>query len=334
MRRMGFYQGMLAGAALATCAGVLATGAQVAGKPASKPVPAASSQPKLGVNADLGTWRPFPDDCYWNVPVDHFPVDPRSDIYIKSIGADLSLRPDFGGVYEGHNVGIPYVVVPGSQPRVPVKIEYYGESDNDYYPIPPNPPIEGYPNPPADGDRHLLIVDRDHERLFELIGVRKQGDRWYALSGAIFDLNQHPNRPLGWTSADAAGLPILPALVRYDEVHTLKEVRHAMRFTAQVTQRAFVFPATHFASRNKDENLPPMGIRVRLKKSYDISKFPPECQVILRGLKKYGMILADNGRPWLFQGAPDPRWSVETLAEMKRVKGSDFEVVALGGLNQ
>lgn len=282
---------------------------------------------KLGTNSSLGTWRPFPADSYWNTPIDHIPVDENSKAYISSVGLDRNLHPDFGPQFEGRFIGIPYVVVSGNAPRVPVRFEYADESDHELYPIPPNPPIEGYPNVPKDGDRHLLMVDRDNWRLFELIAVSKQGNRWTALSGAVFDLKQHPNRPAGWTSADAAGLPIFPALVKWDEVHVQKEIRHALRFTVPKTQRGYAPPARHFASRNNDVSLPPMGLRVRLKASYDISGFTPEAQVILKALKKYGMILADNGAPWFIQGAPDPRWNSQALSDLKRVKGSDLEAI-------
>ncbi len=282
---------------------------------------------KLGTNASLGGWRPFPDDNYWNTPIDHIPVDDNSKAYISSIGYDKNLHPDFGPEYQGSFIGIPYIVVSGSTPRSPVMFQYADESDHELYPIPPNPPIEGYPNPHPEGDRHLLVLDRDNWRLFELMALRKQGKRWTALSGAVYDLNAHPNRPRGWTSADAAGLPIFPALVKWEEVHVQKEIRHALRFTAPQTQRAYAPPASHYASRNTDPTLPPMGIRVRLKSSYDIAGFSPECQVILKALKKYGMILADNGKPFFVQGAPDPRWKTDTLAELKRVKGADLEVV-------
>lgn len=282
---------------------------------------------KLGTNSSLGTWRPFPDDNYWNTPIDHLTVDDNSRVYLSSIGLDKHLHPDFGPQFEGRFIGIPFVVVNGTTPRHPVTFQYADESDHELYPIPANPPIEGYPDPPEMGDRHLLMIDRDNWRLFELIGVQKQGKRWAAISGAVFDLNTHPNRPNGWTSADAAGLPIFPALVKWEEVHIHKEIRHALRFTVPKTQRAYVPPASHYASPHKDPTLPPMGIRVRLKASYDISGFSPQCQVILKALKKYGMILADNGSPFFIQGSPDPRWESDKLAEIKRVKGADLEVV-------
>jgi hypothetical protein len=253
------------------------------------------------------------------VAIAHIPVDPNSDRYIAAIGLGSHLHPDFS---------IPYVVVPGSQPRFPVTFDYADESDQCLYPIPPNPPIEGGPS--SQGDRHVLILDRDNWQLYELFHVRQEGENWHAASGATFDLNSTALRPAGWTSADAAGLPILPGLARYDEIVEQREIRHALRFTAKRTQRAYVYPARHWASRSNDPNLPPMGLRVRLKASYDISRFPPSAQVILSALKKYGMILADNGSNWFISGAPDPRWNSEDLATIKRIKGSDLEVVRIG----
>lgn len=286
--------------------------------------------PGLGPNAPLGGRRIFPADNPWNTDISRAPVDPKSDTYIASIGADLSLHPDFGTVWNGAPNGIPYVVVPGSQPKVPVKFRYADESDRGPYPIPPDPPIEGGPN--GTGDRHVLIVDRDNWRLYELFSARHMADGWHASSGAIFNLNSNALRPDGWTSADAAGLPILPGLVRYDEVVGWGEIRHALRFTVARTRRAYVFPARHFASQSSDPSLPPMGMRVRLKADYDISGFPPEAQVILKALRRYGMFLADNGGNWFLSGAPDPRWNDEALATLKRVHGRDFEVVKMGPL--
>jgi hypothetical protein len=285
---------------------------------------------QLGVNASFGGRRLFPDDNVWNTPIDHLPVDSMSSQYIATIGADKGIHPDFGHMFEGREIGIPYIVIPGSHPRYPVKFDYADESDHELYPIPPNPPIEGGKNPPPGSDLHLLIVDRDNWRLYELFGARKQGNQWLAGSGAIYDLNSNALRPAGWTSADAAGLPILPALVKYEEVAVLKEIRHALRFTVRNTRRAYTFPARHFASRKQEPNLPPMGMRVRLRADYDISGFSPANRVILKAMKKYGMILADNGGDWFFTGVPDPRWNVAELADLKRVKGKDLEVVQMG----
>ena len=291
------------------------------------------SRPDLGPNASLRGYRPFPDDNPWNTPVDKLPVDANSRTFIKSIGADKPLHPDFGAPYEGAPLGIPYVVVAGTQPKVSLSFEYADESDPGPYPIPPDAPIEGGPKADADGDRHVLVLDRDNEKLYEIFSASPDGKAWRAGAGAVFDLKINQSRPAGWTSADAAGLPIFPGLVRYDEVMEQKEIRHALRFTVQKTQRAYVPPASHWASESKDSSLPPMGLRVRLKADYDISKFPEAAQVILRCLKTYGMILADNGGDWFISGAPDDRWDDEALGAIKRVKGSDLEVVKLGPLD-
>jgi hypothetical protein len=287
----------------------------------------AAQTPDLGVGASLRGKRVFPADNPWNKDISSEPVDPNSDALIASIGLDKPFHPDWGVRY-----GIPYVVVPGTQPKVPVTFRYADESDSGPYPVPPNPPIEGGSD--AKGDRHILMIDRDNWRLYELFSTYPEdgGKRWRAGSGAIFDLNSNKLRPAGWTSADAAGLPIFPGLVRYDEVFEQKAIRHALRFTCVRTRRAYVPPARHFASRSSDPNLPPMGMRVRLKANYDISKFSPAMQVILTALKKYGLILADNGGDWFVTGAPDPRWNDEELNTLKRVKGRDFEVVKMEGL--
>ena len=288
--------------------------------------------PDLGANANLRGYRPFPDDNPWNTPIDKLPVDAKSETFIKSIGAGKPLHPDFGTVYNGAPSGIPYVVVAGTQAKVPLSFEYADESDPGPYPIPLGAPIEG--GLQADGDRHVLVLDRDNEKLYEVFSAFPAGNVWRAGSGAIFDLKSNKSRPAGWTSADAAGLPIFPGLVRYDEVMEQKEIRHALRFTVRKSQRGYVAPATHWASKSKDPSLPPMGLRVRLKADYDISKFPEPAQVILRCLKTYGMILADNGSDWFISGAPDARWNDEALGTIKKVRGSDLEVVQMGPITQ
>jgi hypothetical protein len=282
----------------------------------------------IGVGADLGGRRIFPADDPWNRDISRLPVDPNSATLIRSIGADKPLHPDFGPVYQGVPNGIPYVVVSATQPRVPVRFEAADESDPGPYPIPPDASIEGVPA--ARGDRHILVIDRDAWKLYELFAARPEGRGWRAGSGAIFDLTTGTRRPAGWTSADAAGLPILPGLARYDEVVGRGALRHALRFTCVRTRRAYVAPATHFASRSNDPRLPPMGMRVRLKASFDTAKFPPQARVILDGLKRHGLLLADNGGDWFISGAPDPRWDDEQLAALKRVKGHDLEVVRMG----
>jgi hypothetical protein len=268
----------------------------------------------------------FPADNVWNTPIDHLPLDSHSSAYITAIGATKGLHPDFGTIWEGAPIGIPYNVVPGTQAKVSIEFDYADESDPGPYPIPPNPLIEGGPD--SDGDRHVLVLDEDNCILYETFYSWPQLDgSWQAGSGAIFDLNSNDLRPRGWTSADAAGLPILAGLIQYDEV-AAGEIRHAIRFTAPQTQKAYIWPARHYASTLTGTNYPPMGQRFRLKASFDISPFSPEVQVILRALKKYGMILADNGSSWFISGAPDSRWNDDMLVnELKLVKGSDFEAV-------
>ena len=293
--------------------------------------PAAEASP-LGPNVSLKGRRPFPDDNPWNRDISQESVDPNSDAIVESIGLTKSLHPDFGTVWQGAPSGIPYAVVDSKQSRVPVQFQYGDESDPGPYPIPANAPIEGGPN--AKGDRHVLVVERDTWNLYETFSSYPQdgGKSWKASSGAVFDLNSNKLRPAGWTSADAAGLPIFPGLVRYDEVLEMKAIRHALRFTVRRSRRAYVPPATHYASRLTDANLPPMGMRVRLKASVDISKFSPAARVILTALQRYGMIVADNGGDWFLSGAPDPGWNDEEIATLKRIKGRDFEVVKMNGL--
>lgn len=290
----------------------------------SQAAPNEKTKPDLGINASLHGWRPFPEDNAWNTPIDHLPVDENSAKYVASIGAEKSFHPDWGN---NPNWGIPYVVVSGTQAKVPVTFEYADESDKGPYPVPANPPLEG--GNESEGDRHILMIDRDNWKLYELFSARLKNGQWTAGSGAIFDLKSNKLRPAGWTSADAAGLPIFPGLVRADEVFEGKEINHALRFTCKKTRRSYVFPARHWASRSSDANLPPMGMRVRLKADYDISKFTPPMQVILRALKKYGMILADNGSDWFVSGTSSPQWNDDDLNTLKRLKGRDFEVVKM-----
>jgi hypothetical protein len=271
----------------------------------------------------------LPADNVWNVPVDTLPVDPNSANYINAIGSGTHVHADFGsGIWPdpgGFPIGIPYTTVLGSQPKVSVAFDYLDESDPGPYPIPPNPPIEGDPN---SGDRHILIVDQTNCVLYEMWDSRKIGGVWQAGSGAIFTLTQNaPLRPDTWTSADAAGLPILPGLARYDEVAS-GEINHALRFTAPETQKRHIWPARHDASSLTGAQYPPMGQRFRLKASFSIDgRFTHDTQVILRALKKYGLILADNGSAWYISGAPDPGWNNEVLHELDVVVGSDFEAI-------
>jgi len=267
----------------------------------------------------------------WNARVDTLPVDPNSDLYIDTIGADDPVHPDFGSgdwpPGSGAPIGIPYVAVPGGQSPVEIVFTEYGnESDPGPYPVATNAPIEGGPN--SDGDRHVLVVEQDGCILYELYHAYPQADgSWEAGSGAVFDLWSNALRPAGWTSADAAGLPILAGLVRYDEVAG-GEIRHALRFTAPQTRREYLWPARHYASDLTGPEYPPMGQRFRLRADFDLSGFSPEVQVILQAMKRYGLILADNGSSWYISGAPDERWDNDMLVgELGQVQGSDFEAV-------
>jgi hypothetical protein len=276
----------------------------------------------------------FPGSSHWNQRVDGLPVADNSSAMIAAIGAGDTLHPDFGsGRYEGAPIGIPFKTVSKRQKRVPVSFEYADESDRGRYPIPRNAPIEGGPG--SEGDRHVLLVDRDRCRLYELFAAYPQdgGSRWRAGSGAIWSLRSNRLRPAGDTSADAAGLPILPGLARHDEVKKGR-IDHALRFTVSRTRRAYVYPARHFASSLTDPDLPAMGQRLRLKRDFDISDFPRQARVVLRALKEYGMLTADNGSDWFISGAPSSGWDNDDLRALKRVPGSAFEVVDTSSLPQ
>jgi hypothetical protein len=274
----------------------------------------------------------LPSSNPWNTDISDYPVHPRSAEYIDSIGRGDHLHPDFGTVWNGAPIGIPFVSVPAGQPKVPVSFSYADESDPGPYPIPRNAPIEG--GAASSGDRHVIVLDRAACKLYELFDARPVdgGARWRAGSGAVFDLRSNRLRPDYWTSADAAGLPIFPGLVRYYEVVVLGEIDHALRFTVSRTQRGFIHPATHFASSATDRSLPPMGLRLRMKSSYSCSAYSREVRVICRALKKYGMFVADNGSDWYVSGAPDSRWNDEHLGDLKRIPGSAFEVVSTGAI--
>jgi hypothetical protein len=264
----------------------------------------------------------FPASSPWNQRVDTLPLDPRSAQMVGAISATDTVHPDFGaGRYEGHPIGIPFQTVARNARKTRVSFDYADESDKGPYPIPAHPRIEG------GGDRHMLLVQRGTCRLYELFAAETRGRRWHAGSGAIFSLRSTKLRPKGWTSADAAGLAILPGLARYDEV-ARGEIRHALRFTVQRTRRAFVFPARHFASDLTDPDLPAMGQRLRLKASTRIDDLPRQARIVATALKRYGMIVADNGSNWFVSGAPDPRWDNDDLHALGRLKGSDFEVVS------
>ena len=267
----------------------------------------------------------FPSDNVWNTAIDTLPVDANSNAYVTAIGAAESVHPDFGTVYNGAPNGIPFIAVGGSQAKVSVSFTYAGESDPGPYPIPPDAPIEG--GPQSGGDRHVLVLDCTAGELYELFAAYPNPDgSWAAGSGAVFDVRGHSLRPPTWTSADAAGLPILAGLVRYDQV-AAGEIAHALRFTAPQTRNTFIWPARHEASSLSGTQYPPMGQRFRLKAGVDTSRFGPNVQIILRALKKYGMFLADNGSSWFLSGAPDPRWNDDELHQLGLLHGSDFEAV-------
>jgi hypothetical protein len=294
------------------------------------PLPDRSLAPDLGIGASLNGARPFPANNAWNMDVSRFPVHSNSANLIASIGSTTGLHPDFGTFWEGAPIGIPYVVVAGSQPMVPITFTAWPQqSDPGPYPIPPNAPIEGGGTNP--GDRHVLTIDRDNWKLYELYSSFPQngGTSWNAASGAVWNFNSNKLRPATWTSADAAGLPIFPGLVRRDEVVQMQEIRHALRFTINVSRQSYVYPATHQAGSTTSVNAPPMGLRVRLKSSFNVNStnFTPNVRVILRAMQKYGMIVADNGSNWYVSGTHDPLWNDDELSAMSLVKGSDFEVV-------
>lgn len=274
----------------------------------------------------------FPADNIWNSPIDTLPVDPNSDAYLASIGLDTGLHPDFGsGLYDGQPFGIPFVRVPASQPLIEITFDVPEESDPGPYPIPPDAPIEG--GSCADGDRHIIVIQEETCTLYELFYATPQpGGTWTASSGARFDLTANTLRPDTWTSADAAGLPILPGLVRYEEIEA-GVIPHALRFTASLTQASYVWPARHKASDTTDPNVPPMGQRFRLKADVDLSGFSPTNQIILTALKTYGMFLADNGSDWYLSGTPDDRWNNDDLHELQeRITGTNFEAVDTSSL--
>lgn len=304
-------------AAAASATTVDVRGSATAGAPAVRlNLPAAGSP-------TIGGCAVFPADNAWNTDVSQAPLHARSASIIGGLGGRL--HPDFGGNGE---YGIPYLVVPADQPLVPVGYAAYGDqSDPGPFPIPTSAPIEG--GPASDGDRHVLVVRQGTCDLFELYRAFPTNGGWTADSGARFDLRSNALRPLGWTSADAAGLAILPGLVRYDEV-AAGAIDHAIRVTFSQTQRGYILPATHFASSDTDPNLPPMGMRLRLSASYDISGLTGAARVIAVAMQRYGLIVADNGSNWFFQGAADPRWDDDDLGQLKAVPGSAFEVVDTG----
>jgi len=274
----------------------------------------------------------FPADNAWNRRVDSLPITRNSATLIRSIGLNSHFHADFGsGLWDGGPIGIPFTVVDGSQRRVPVRFDYADESDRGPYPVPANAPIEG--GRQADGDRHVIVVDKTACKLYELYDAHPldAGRSWHAGSGATFDLRSNRLRPKAWTSADAAGLPILPGLARYDEA-AQGAIRHALRFTAPRTRTSFIWPARHQAGSSSDPSLPPMGLRVRLKREVSLRGLPRQAKVLAQAMKRYGLMLADNGSPWYVSGAPDSRWDNDQLHALDRLSGRDFEVVDAGGL--
>jgi hypothetical protein len=291
---------------------------------------AVAALPSLGQNANLNGWRPFPANDSWNEDISAKSVDPLSDSIIATIGTGVGLHADFGVSY-----GIPYYVVSGSQRMVKVtNTGYVDEGDNMMMPIPPAAAIEGGGNG-GNGDSHLLVLDRDNQTIYELyIALRQDSGRRYSCTGtAIFDANTNVLRPRGWTSCDAAGLPILPGLVKYQEIYVDKEVKHALRFTASQTRRAYLPPATHYASTRTGTQYIPMGAKVRLKASFNTAGYSAGAKVLLDGLKKYGLIMCDNGSNWYITGAgPDSRWNDTDMGNIRNCLGTNFEVVQMVGL--
>jgi hypothetical protein len=272
----------------------------------------------------------FPASSAWNERVDKLPVAANSAQLIASIGLDSPVHADFGsGRWDGGPIGIPFDVVSRKTPRSRVSFDYADESNRVRYPIPRHVHIEGGAN--ATGDRHAILVDKSSCRLYELYDLRRTSRGWTAGSGAVWSLRSNHLRPAGWTSADAAGLPIFPGLARWDEA-ARGTIDHALRFTAPRTRRAYVYPARHYASSSDDPSLPPMGLRVKLKTSVNVASFPPQARVVLRALQRYGMILADNGSPWYVSGAPNSHWSNDQLHTLGRLTGADFEVVDTSSL--
>ncbi len=284
----------------------------------------------VGQLTSLNGFVPFQSTSLWNTDISNAPVDPNSANYINFIGSTVTLHPDFGsGTFHNQTLGIPYQVVAGTQAKVPVTLgAFFDESDPGPEPIPSNALIEGYPKP-GNGDRHVLVLEKDGCWLYELYNASLSKGKWSADATAIWDMTINEQRSYTWTSADAAGLTVFVGLARYDEV-AADAINHALRFTVPTSQRAFVLPATHWASTNTSTNAPPMGLRLRLKASFDISGYPADDQVILTAMKKYGLILADNGSAIFISGAPDNRWNNTNLNLLKQITASNFEVVQTG----
>ena len=272
-------------------------------------------------NPSIDNCTVFPQDNPWNADVSGLQVHPNSDGFVDWIGRDTHLHPDFGSDF-----GIPYAVVPGTQPKVPCSFDYADESDPGPYPIPPDVPVED------GGDSHVLVIDGDNCVLYEMFAANTSdgGASWDAGSGAIWDLKTNSTRPAGWTSADAAGLPIFPGLARYDQAVTKGVIDHALRFTVSDSQAAYIAPASHYASDTTNTDAPPMGLRFRMKAGYDCSGYSQEAQVFCTAFKKYGLIVADNGSDWFISGAPDSQWNDDALNDLKQITGDAFEAVYTG----
>ncbi|MEV4615534.1 hypothetical protein AB0K43_23530 [Kitasatospora sp. NPDC049258] len=297
------------------------------------PDPAPTASPAAGGAADLGGCPVAPADSIWRTPVDRLPAAPRSAAYVAAIGVDKHLKADFGaGTWEGAPFGIPITVVPAGTPGAKITFDYADESDRGPYPIPAGALVEGGPN--ADGDRHVIALDKTGCRVYELYDAHPQGGgSWRAGSGAVFDLRSNALRPAGWTSADAAGLPVLPGLARYEEAAGGR-IDHALRITVPRSQQAALWPARHQAGSSTDSALPPMGLRLRLKAGADISGLPPQARAVAQALKTYGAIVADNGSAWYISGTQDDRWDNRALAGLGAFTGADFEAVDVSALRQ
>ena len=284
----------------------------------------------VGQLTSLNGFVPFGTSSLWNTDISASTVDPNSANIINFIGSTVALHADFGaGMVQHQTLGIPYQVVAGTQAKVAVTLgTFFDESDPGPEPIPANALIEGYPKP-GNGDRHVLVLEKDGCWLYELFNATLKNGKWSANSTAIWDMMTNEQRPYTWTSTDAAGLPVFAGLVRYDEV-AAGAIHHALRFTVPTSQKAFVLPATHWASATTNPSAPPMGTRLRLKTSFDISTYPADDQVILTAMKKYGLILADNGSGIFFTGAPDDRWNNTNLSMLRNITASNFEVVQMG----
>ncbi len=285
----------------------------------SQPSTISTSQDLAGT-PEIGGCPLFPADNFWNKPVNGLPVSPLSNSWVDSIGRSVGFHMDFGsGTWEDGPIGIPYNLADASTPFYPFNFYYPDESDPGPYPIPDNVLREW------GSDHHILVVDTSTCSLYEIYDASLSAGQWSGGSGAIWNLRSNALRPAGWTSADAAGLPILPGLVRYDEI-AAGEIRHALRFTAENTN-GYIWPARHLTSDHSASGIPPLGARFRLKASFDLTPFPPELQVILHAMQQYGIVLADNGSNWYVGGSPDPRFDNEMLHQLDVLTGNDFEAV-------